>query len=109
MSTMPHGGPSMEEFLARAWHEILARPGGPMAFRFYLQPLMATLFALRDGIKDAHSGRPPYFWTVLSEPQRRRDLLREGWHSVGKIFVLAFVFDTIYQLVVLKGVRPLQG
>jgi hypothetical protein len=99
----------MEEFFARAWHEIVARPGGPMALRFYLQPLMATLFAFRDGIKDAYAGRPPYFWAVLSEPQHRSNLLREGWRSVGKIFILAFILDTIYQIVVLKGVRPLQG
>ena len=99
----------MEEFFARAWHEIVGRPGGPMALRFYLQPLMATLFAFRDGIRDAHAGRPPYFWAVLSEPQHRKGLLREGWRSVGKIFILAFILDTIYQIVVLKGVRPLQG
>jgi hypothetical protein len=99
----------MEEFFARSWHEIVGRPSGPMAFRFYLQPLMATLFAFRDGIKDAHAGRPPYFWTVLSEPQSRKSLLREGWRSVGKIFILAFVLDTIYEIFVLKGVRPVQS
>ena len=68
----------MEEFFARAWHEIVGRPGGLMAFRFYLQPLMATLFAFRDGIKDAYAGRPAYFWAVLSEPQHRSNLLRDN-------------------------------
>jgi hypothetical protein len=89
------------------WREILGRPEGPFAFRFYLQPLMALLFAVRDGIHDARAGRSAYLWSLLTE-SRRRQLLREGWHSVGKVFVLAIVLDLLYQLVVLKGLRPLQ-
>lgn len=99
----------MEEFLARVWREILARPSGPIALRFYLQPMMAALLAVRDGIKDAHGGRPAYLWAFLTDPTQRKNLLRDGWRSVGKVFVLSYVLDTIYQLVVLRGVRPLQG
>ena len=34
--------------------EIVARPDGPFAFRFYFHPLMAAIsFAVRDGIGDA--------------------------------------------------------
>ena len=43
----------MDDLLTRFWHEIAARPDGPLAMRFYLQPLMATFFAVRDGLKDA--------------------------------------------------------
>ena len=39
-----------------------------MAFRFILQPVMAAIFAIRDGMKDARAGRSPYFWTVLHDP-----------------------------------------
>src|SRR5689334_4540413 len=99
----------MIEFLTRAWHQILARPTGPMAFRFYLQPLVAVALALRDGVHDARAGRTPYFWSLFSEKEHRRERLRDGWRSVGKVFVFAFLLDTIYQLIVLKELRPVEG
>ncbi|WNG21616.1 hypothetical protein [Cystobacter fuscus] len=99
----------MADVLTWLWREIAERPDGPMAFRFYLQPLMAMLFAVRDGIKDAHAGRPAYFWALFTDPTHRRERLREGWHAVSRLFFLAVVMDTIYQLTVLKGPRPIQG
>jgi hypothetical protein len=94
--------------LAEAWREIAERPEGPFAFRFYFQPLMATFFALRDGIHDAKAGRRAYFWSLFTDPAGRRDRLRDGWRSVEKIFLLAIVLDLLYQVVVLKGLRPLE-
>jgi hypothetical protein len=48
-----------EEVRHRVWEQLIARPTGPMAFRFILQPIMAAIAALRDGVNDARSGRPP--------------------------------------------------
>src|SRR5579863_3241105 len=53
------------ESLGRLWTDVLDRPGGPMTFRFILQPTMAILAALRDGIHDARVGRRPYFWALI--------------------------------------------
>ena len=97
----------MEE-LTRIWHEIIARPEGPLAMRFYLQPIMALIFAVRDGIRDAKQNRPAYFWGMLAQANQRRDLMRSGWKSVGKIFVVAMIMDIVYQLLVLRGIRPVQ-
>lgn len=72
-------GVDLEELIARGWEGLLDRMGGPMTFRLILQPLMATLLALRAGLKDAREGRPPYFWTLLTDSSQRVDLLREGW------------------------------
>ena len=96
------------DYLTQFWNEIVARPGGPLAMRFYLQPLMATLFALRDGFKDARNDKPPYFWALFTHTEQRSEMLRHGWKSVGKIFVLAVVLDIIYQLFVLHELHPLQ-
>ncbi len=98
----------MDNVVTQTWHEIAARPEGPMALRFYLQPLMATFFAIRDGLKDAHSNRPPYFWALFTGSTDRKQLLRDGWKSVGKIFIVAISLDLVYQLIVLHGLRPLQ-
>jgi hypothetical protein len=99
----------MLDSVSEFWHDLAARPTGPLAMRFYLQPLMATLFALRDGFKDARNDRPPYFWALFTHPDQRSEMLRHGWKSVGKIFVLAAVLDIIYQLVVLHELHPLQA
>jgi hypothetical protein len=95
--------------LSRIWHEIAARPGGPLAMRFYVQPLMATILAFRDGRKDAHQGKPAYGWAVLNDAAHRHELLRSGWRSIGKVFLIAVALDTVYQLIVFHGLRPLQG
>ena len=44
----------------RIWQNLFERPGGPMVFRFILQPIMASIAAFRDGLKDARSGRAPF-------------------------------------------------
>jgi hypothetical protein len=98
----------MDNVVTQAWQEIAARPEGPLAFRFYLQPAMAVVFAIRDGLKDAHSNRPAYFWALFTASGHRRELLRDGWKSFGKIFVVAIVMDVVYQLIVLHSLRPLQ-
>src|SRR5215213_6506266 len=98
----------MRDMLLRALLNITDRVGGPMTFRIIFQPLMASLLAFRAGWKDAQTGRPPYFWTVLTDPGQRTDLLREGWKSVARVFVLALLMDVIYQLIVLQWVYPLE-
>lgn len=82
--------------------DLLARPGGVMTFRFILQPCMAAFAAFRDGLKDARTGRSPYFWTVLSDPKERMGRLREGITSTSQIILLGLIMDMIYQFVVLK-------
>src|SRR5262245_38617435 len=94
--------------VTRTLQEIAERPDGPMAFRFYLQPAMAMFFAIRDGLKDARSGRHPYFWALFTDIPHRQELIRDGWKSVGKIVILAIALDVIYTLVVLHGLRPIQ-
>jgi hypothetical protein len=98
----------MRDMLLRALLNVTDRVGGPMTFRIILQPLMASLLAFRAGWKDAQTGRPPYFWTILTDPNQRADLLHEGWKSVARVFVLAIVMDVIYQLIVLQWVYPLE-
>jgi hypothetical protein len=94
------------EVHARIWHNIAERPSGPMMFRFILQPVMAAIAALVDGIKDARTGRSPYFWTVLTDPDKRAGRLREGLISTARVMLLGLAMDTIYQVTVLKTFYP---
>ena len=70
-----------------------------MKFRLILQPLMAAFFAVRAGLKDAREERPPYFWGIFKHPDQRSDMLRDGWKSVGKVFVIAIVIDLVEQII----------
>ena len=98
----------MRDMLLRALMNVTDRIGGPMTFRIILQPTMAVLLAFRAGLKDAQQGRPPYFWTILTDPNQRADLLREGWKSIARVFFLAIIMDVIYQLIVLRWVYPFE-
>jgi hypothetical protein len=91
---------------ARFWDNLVERPDGPMRFRFVLQPLMAIIAAVRDGLKDARAGRPPYLMTVLNNPRERVGLLNEGLNATARIIVLGLVMDVIYQALVLKTFYP---
>ena len=79
-----------------------------MTLRLLVQPVVAIFFAVRSGLRDAREGRPPYFWALMSNPEHRRDMLRDGWRDVGKVFVIAVLLDIVYQLVVLRWIYPLQ-
>lgn len=96
----------MDEMLTRTWENLAGRVGGPLTFRLILQPLVAAGLAIRAGLDDARTGRPAYFWSILSDPEHRRELVREGWTAVAKVFVLALVIDAVYQIVVQRWVYP---
>lgn len=96
----------MEEMWVRFVENLADRVSGPMKFRLLLQPLMAVIFAVVSGLKDAKAGKPPYFWALLTDPAHRREMIGDGWKSVGKVFVLALILDVVYQVVVLRFVYP---
>ena len=93
----------MNEILARLWQNLYARVTGPMNLRLIIQPAVATILAIRAGLRDAHQDRAPFFWAVLWNPAHRRELLREGWKDVGKVFLIATILDVVYQLIVHRG------
>jgi hypothetical protein len=81
----------------RLWRDLFDRPGGPMTFRFVLQPIMAAIAACHDGLKDARANHTPYLKSLLSEPENRGLRLSEGLVSTARILLLGLVMDAIYQ------------
>jgi hypothetical protein len=96
------------ETLSRAVDELLGRASGPFHFRLILQPVMATVFAVRAGIRDAREDHPAFLRTFIFHPGSRKNLAASAWKDVGKVFILAIVLDTAYQLIVLHAFRSLQ-
>jgi hypothetical protein len=97
------------EVLTRIWHNMLDRPGGPFIFRFVLQPIMATIAALRDGLRDARTGRAPFLWTVLTDPAQRRGRLDEALIATSRIVLLGLAMDTVYQFIEFDTFHPAEA
>ncbi len=97
------------EVLTRIWHNMLDRPGGPFVFRFVLQPIMATLAALRGGLHDARIGRSPFLWTVLTDPAQRRGRLDEALIATARIVLLGLAMDTVYQVIEFDTFHPVEA
>ena len=93
----------------RILYQLAERPGGPMAFRFILQPAMAAIAAIHDGRKDARIGRAPYLRTMLREPRQRVSHLREGLNATARIILLGLVMDGIYQIIVFQRFYPAEA
>ena len=81
--------------------DIVARADGPMTFRFYLQPTMAAIAALHDGIRDARFGHKSFFWTAALDPTKHGGPAARGADSTARIVLLGLSMDVIYQFKVL--------
>jgi hypothetical protein len=89
------------QVIERLWHDLIERPDAPMRFRFILQPVMAAIVAIRDGLKDVRAGRKPYFRMALGVTR-----LREGLNATARIILLGIVMDAMYQIIVLGRFYP---
>jgi len=96
----------MDDMWVRFTSNLIERVSGPLHFRLVLQPLMAAFFAIRSGLADASADKPPYFWGLLLDRPDRRAMIKDGWKSVSRVFLLAIVLDVVYQLYVLHFVYP---
>ena len=96
----------MQDMWTRVGSQLIARVSGPMKFRLVLQPLMAAFFAIRGGLADARAGKPPYFWGLLRARGHRAEMIKDGWKSISRVFLLAIALDVVYQIIVLRFVYP---
>ena len=96
----------LHNFLARIWVNLIERPSGPLAFRFMLQPAMSAALAVRDGVRDARQGTPPYLWSIIFDSGNRAAHIREGLRATSTIILLAVILDVAYQITVLEEFYP---
>lgn len=97
------------EVQQRFWSDIFARASGPMTFRFYLQPTMALIAALHDGIRDTRFGHHSFFWTAAGDSTKQAGRLREGLRATARIVLLGLSMDVIYQIKVLDQFYPVEA
>ena len=97
------------EVRARVWQNLFERPGGPMLFRFFLQPTMAAIAAWRAGVNDARTGRTPFFQAILTDPAQRAIRVNEALVATARISLLGLVMDGIYQAIEFKSFHPVEA
>jgi hypothetical protein len=95
-----------QDLFSRLAENLTGRLHGPLQFRLLIQPLVATVLAIKSGLADARTGQPAYFWSLFTDPANRAARLREGFKAVLKLFIVACILDVVYQLIVLKRVYP---
>jgi hypothetical protein len=94
------------DLLFRRGEHLLGRFSGPLNFRLVVMPTVVTLLALRADWKDAREGRPAFLGAFITDPIERRRLFRMALKDIGRIFIVAIVLDTAYQLMVFRRVYP---
>lgn len=96
----------MDELFSRIFDDLAGRLTGPLTLRLILQPVMAALLGIKDGVADARRGQPAFFWSLVTDPSHRPELVRNGWKSIAKVFAVAVALDAIYQYIALRWFYP---
>jgi hypothetical protein len=91
------------EMLTSRIEHLLGRASGPLHFRLFIMPLVVTVLAIRAHLRDVREGRQTGLWAFFKNPTERRRLLRSGLKDFGRVFIVACVLDTTYQLWVLRS------
>jgi hypothetical protein len=92
-------------FSREFWDELPRRFTGSGHFRFILQPLLATLLGVRNGLADARAGNPPYLFGLLFGA-RRRELLHSGAATISTLLSMGIILDVVFQKVLYNSVHP---
>ena len=95
------------DYFVHFWDRFIGRTGGPLAFRFLFQPLVAVIIAIRSGLRDYREGWPPYLlFPSFFDHSRRREMFRLLLQDVGKVFIVASILDIIYEAIAFRSIRP---
>jgi hypothetical protein len=94
------------EALSRSIAPLIARFDGPLHFRLVVMPIVVTILAVRAHLRDVRAGNPIPLGAFLTSSTERRRLFRSGLEDFGRVFVIACVLDTVYQLLVFRAFYP---
>lgn len=96
----------MEDLWSRIVVDLAGRLDGPLWFRLVMQPSIACVLAIRDGLADARARRSPFALSLATSRGQRAVLARDAWRGVGKVFCVAAALDVAYQWIVFRFVYP---
>jgi len=97
----------MQDFLTNVLDKIVARLTGEMSFRFILQPVIAVILGIRDGLMDAKAGTPPFIADLIFSPKNRKRQLKSAFNRLLTPIIVATVLDAIAQYFIFGHINPL--
>jgi hypothetical protein len=86
--------------------DIPKRLIGPGKFRFILQPLVATILGIRNGLADARAGQPPYLWGMVSRRELRKQFARSAFQTLANLLLMGILLDSVFQWLILGVSYP---
>jgi hypothetical protein len=86
--------------------DMVARLHGRGRMRFILQPTVAIVLGVRDGVKDARAGSPPFLGALVFLRSGRRELVRGALASVRDLVAIAILLDVVSQFLIFRMVHP---
>ena len=101
----------MDEFprmLALFFEEMIGRASGPLNFRLVVMPTVAAFFGIRAGLRDTREGKSTFLWGIITMPTGRAAALRSARKDIGRVFIMALIMDTAYQLIALRTLQVFQ-
>ena len=98
------------EYFRQTFAELLGRVHGPLHFRLVIMPIVAATVAIRAGVRDAREGRRSFLLAVLTAQGEGRKHLRRTWRrDLGRVLVVGFAIDTVYQVLMFQAFFPGQA
>jgi len=94
------------DFLFSRSEHLLGRFSGPLNFRLVVMPTVVTVLAVLADRRDAREGRRAVLGAFIKDPVERQRLFRSALKDIGRVFMVAILLDTTYQLLVFKWVYP---
>jgi hypothetical protein len=95
---------TLAEMLSLRMDHLWDRVGGPLSFRMLVMPIAVSFFGIRAGLRDARAGRATFLYGLLRIPEKRALYLRSAVGDIGKVFIVALVLDSVYQLIILRAI-----
>lgn len=93
------------DLLLNILDRVFARLTGPLKLRFILQPVMAILLGVRDGVSDAKAGRPPFLAALFADPKAHKPHIQTAFRSLLLPLVVATVLDGVAQYLLFGWIR----
>jgi hypothetical protein len=92
-------------FTRQFFDDMFARLSGPGRLRFIVQPTVAVLLGVRDGVRDLREGVLPFLWVFVQKKLRPKSLVH-AFQSIRDLVSIAIVLDVIFQFIIFDAVHP---
>jgi hypothetical protein len=95
---------SMDYYPRSFTQGLVDRLMGPGKARFIIQPIVAIILGIRDGITDAKHGKPPYYIRILFTGEHKIDVLKASLRRVAVPLCIGIVLDMVLQWIMFRTV-----